>query len=89
MKKYDVRCKVNDEELADNYIGDYVEAEDEAEAISLAIDYLADQANINNPLVTVTNVEIGENELTVEYLYDRTEERRDTYHSFEAVEIGG
>lgn len=43
MKKFNVECRRNNEEMPDSYIGDYITAETADEAIETAVDYMIEK----------------------------------------------
>jgi hypothetical protein len=83
MKKFNVECKTNRFEIPDNYVGDFVEAADEAEAIEFAMDYLADQAI---QTLNVTDIRRSSDELVITYLDETGAEITETAFNFTAVE---
>lgn len=76
--KFKVENKVNDSGIYDNYIGDFIFADDEKEAINIAIDYLAEMAEDNN---LESNVDYDRETITI-ILPDGNLE---IHHSFIAI----
>lgn len=76
--KFKVENKVNDSSIYDDYIGDFIYAEDEKEAINIAIDYLKEMAEDNN---LESNTDYDQETITI-FLPDGSEE---IHHSFIAI----
>lgn len=91
MKKYNIENKVATPEMVNgsepwteisaNYVGDYIEAETAAEAISLAIDYLVDAARDNG---YDAEADYDENEIKI---LNDNDELTDLYFDFRAKEV--
>jgi hypothetical protein len=85
MKKFNVECRSSIYGVKDNFVGDYIEAETEDEAIDLAIDYLSEQVSQN---FTVIDIDRSD-ELAVTYVNDDRQEVTERYFDFEATEVEG
>ena len=96
MKKYQVECIVDNREqyygktphndIYDDCVGDYVNAESPEEAISLAIDYILENI-IQNPQNGLFDAECVDNEILV---YDYSDDECDEpviahYYKFRAM----
>ena len=96
MKKYQVECIVDNRDqyygktphndIYDDYVGDYVDAESPEEAISLAIDYILENI-VQNPQNGLFDAECVDNEILV---YDYSDDECDEpviayYYKFRAM----
>ena len=89
MKKYQVECIVDNRDqyygktphndIYDDYVGDYVDAESPEEAISLAIDYILENI-VQNPQNGLFDAECVDNEILV---YDYSDDEFDGDDSYD------
>ena len=76
--KFKVENKVNDSGVYDDYIGDFIFADDEKQAANIAIDYLSEMAEDSN----LESIADYDQETITIFLPDGTEE---IHHSFIAI----